>query len=58
MSLWESFAINQALAALHTIVRRYGAKYFTADELTAFDTSIDALAELPERIHTAPAGGK
>lgn len=51
MGFWEQFAISQGLASLHTIIRKYGAKYFTQDELAAFDIAIDALGELPQRVH-------
>lgn len=55
MSIWEQFAIQQGIAALHTVIRRYGAKYLTADELAAGDVLLDALGELPERVHSASA---
>lgn len=50
MNFWEQFAIMQAVAALHVVVRKYAGKYFTADELAAADVVLDALADLPSRI--------
>lgn len=54
MGFWEQFAIMQAQAALHTIIRKYGKEYFSEEEQTALDITIDALIDLPARIH-APA---
>lgn len=54
MNFWEQFLLNQASAALHAVVRKYAGKYFTPEELTASDTVLEALVDLPERIHKAP----
>ncbi len=51
MSFWEQFAITTAVAALHTVIRVFGAKYFTPEELTATDVVLDALVDLPKRVH-------
>lgn len=59
MDFWQQFAIQSAVAALHTVVRRFGQKYLTQEELTAADTVLDGLADLPARIHgTAPTPAK
>lgn len=54
MNFWEQFALYQATAALHTVIRLFGAKYFTPEELAATDIVVDALASLPARIHNQP----
>jgi len=51
MSFFQQFALNSALAALHTVIRQFGAAYLTQEELAASDVLVDALAQLPERIH-------
>lgn len=51
MSFWEQFAIMQATAALHVIVLRYATKYFTPAEQQALNLIIDAIIDLPARIH-------
>ncbi len=62
MSNWEQFALYQAIGVLHTLIRKYGAKYLTPAELAAGDTLADALGDLPQRIHdgglTPATGGK
>lgn len=49
MNFWEQFAILQASAALHAVMRKYASKYFTPEELTAADVVLDALTEIPAR---------
>jgi hypothetical protein len=53
MNFWEQFAIMQGTSALHVVVRKYGAKYFTPEEMAAADVMLDALTQLPQRIHDA-----
>lgn len=55
LTFWQQFAIMQASSALHSLVRLYGAKYFTAEELAATDIVLDAVTSLPERIHADSA---
>ncbi len=50
MNFWEQFAILQASAALHAVVRKYAAKYFSPEELAAAEVVLDALTEIPARI--------
>lgn len=54
MSFWEQFLLSQASSSLHTLVRKYSAKYFTPEEQTAVDVVLDAITALPERITTVP----
>ena len=56
MNFWEQFAILQASAALHAVVRKYAAKYFSPDELNAADVVLDALADIPRRVAALVAG--
>ena len=56
MNFWEQFAITQASAALHALVRKYSAKYFTPEEQAATDTVLDAIVDLPQRVHNANPG--
>lgn len=49
MNFWEQFAIIQAQAALHTLIRKY-VKYFNSAEMQSLDVVIDALIDLPQRI--------
>jgi len=53
MNFWQQFALMQASSALHAVIRLYGAKYFTPEELAASDMVLDAVTALPERIQTA-----
>jgi hypothetical protein len=55
MNFWQQFAITQASAGLHALIRLYGLKYFTPAELEASDIVLDAVTQLPERIHAAEA---
>ena len=52
MNFALQFALATAVAALHTVIRKFG-KYLTPEELTAADLLIDALGEMPQRIDTA-----
>ena len=54
MNFWEQFLLSQASAALHAIVRKYAGKYFTPEENAGADLILDALVDLPNRIHNAP----
>lgn len=54
MNFWEQFALSQATAALHVVIRKYGTKYFSPEELTAVDTTVEALVDLPRRIVEKP----
>lgn len=51
MNFWQQLLIAQASAAIHAVVRMFGVKYFTPEELAAFDVVVDALVSLPERVH-------
>lgn len=51
MSFFEQFAILQASAALHALIRRYANKHFSEEEIAASDLVLDAIADLPRRIH-------
>jgi hypothetical protein len=53
MSFWEQFLLAQASSAMHAVIARYAGKYFTPEELQATTIVLDALIQLPERIHSA-----
>lgn len=53
MNFWQQFAILQASAALHTLIRLFGQKYLTPEELAASDLVLDAITDLPQRIHNS-----
>lgn len=54
MNFWEQFLIIQAQAALHAVLQKYAAKYFSTEEQMALNTVADALIDLPRRIHDQP----
>lgn len=51
MNFLQQMALSQAGFAMGQIVRWYGKKYFGKNELEAIDTVLNALSELPQRIH-------
>jgi hypothetical protein len=52
MNFWQQILLSQASAALHAIFLAFGSKYFTTSEQAAVTTVIDALIDLPRRIHS------
>jgi hypothetical protein len=53
MTFWQQILLSQASSALHAVFIAYGSKYFSADEQAATHAVIDALVDLPRRIHAA-----
>ncbi len=51
MNFLQQFAISQAGFFLSQLIGWYGRKYFTSEELAATNTVINALMQLPQRIH-------
>lgn len=54
MNFWQQILLAQASAALHAIFLAFGSKYFTTAEQAAVNVVIDALIDLPRRIHAGP----
>ncbi len=50
MSILQKILLQEAEVGIKAMVAVFGAKYFGPKELAAFNTVLDALADLPNRI--------
>lgn len=51
MPFWEQLALYQGLAALHTVIAKYTAKYYTPEETAILQQAADLMGSLPQRLH-------
>ena len=50
LPFWEQLLLWQGVAALHAVVAKYAAKYYTPEETAQLQTAADLLGQLPLRM--------
>ena len=50
LPFWEQLLYWQGTAALHAVLAKYAAKYYTPDEQATLQAAADLFGQLPQRL--------